>query len=110
MGVDLAVMQIDAWASMIYERSSQGFTQAVASTFSGTAPCDKCLQIQEERKQQDENPPLGTQMQEQIKMSLHRLTQLDPAPSAVTSAQFFAALMADARIYLGTEVPPPDFA
>jgi len=48
-GLDMAVAQLEAWGTMISERSEAGLTTAIQSTLSGETPCPKCLNLKKEK-------------------------------------------------------------
>lgn len=55
-GLDLALAQIEAWTSMVYNRMDQGLITAVESTLSGRAPCQKCLALKSKSEERQTNP------------------------------------------------------
>jgi len=107
-GLDLAVMQVEAWAGMIYERSEQGLVQAVYSTLSGEAPCEKCQQVREQRKEQNENTFCFSSL-DKLKLPLNSnrqesQTNYGPEELVVDFSRYLAFPL---QIYLGVESPPP---
>jgi len=108
-GLDLAVMQSYAWATMIYDRAEQGMTSAISSTFSGDSPCQHCLSVANEAEERKEEPAQRALSLEQLKLTtpshncappftLESLTQLSNFPPC----PHFSALFD-----LGVESPPP---
>ncbi len=107
-GLDLAVMQVEAWAEMIYERSEQGFVHAVYSTLSGEAPCEKCQQVREQRKEQNENKFCFSSL-DKLKLPLNSNLQESQTDYGEEEqvANFPPYLAFPSQIYLGIESPPP---
>lgn len=70
-GGDLLLVQGYAWAEMLIERAGQdGLEQAMESTFSGDAPCEKCLCISQEKKEREDAPEESLISLDKLKLSL----------------------------------------
>ena len=58
------ILQSYAWVTMIQERTPEmGFEAAVADTFSGAHPCEKCVALGNEREKKTEQAPLSESRQ-----------------------------------------------
>ena len=110
------MFQCYAWATMLYDRvPDQGVEQAVGSTFSGDAPCPKCLAIKaaQEKEQEDENKvpapivPESSTMAKFIPNVMEKIRVIKPAFSFVAYGK--VSTSPPSKIYLSTDVPPPDF-
>lgn len=105
-GLDLAVMQMQAWAEMIYDRSEQGISQAVLSTFSGASPCEKCNQLEEQRKQQKKNEFCMNSL-DKLKFPHASKEKADREVTIETAHNFPLYWVFVSEVYLGVESPPP---
>ena len=87
---------------MLYDRvPDQGIEQALTSTFSGNAPCEKCLAITEVKKEKESKPTPLTANKE-LKINLTTLPKesyfyFSPAPTRMSYASLRQLL------------PPPPF-
>lgn len=107
-GLDLAIMQVEAWAEMIHQRSEQGVAQAVYSTLSGDSPCEKCLHVKEQRKEQERNKSTFTSLNK-LKLPHYQNPQEIPEDLKAKdiTLRYLPYLTSPSRIYLSLECPPP---
>jgi len=110
-GFDLAIVQLNAWGIMIKERQSQGTIEAVISTVSGEAPCERCLAVTKEKKKRDQDQRLAQCSMDKLKFPLpsqntNALAQDSPykAPSFIYLSNAFS------KIYLEVLSPPPQLS
>lgn len=107
-GLDLAVIQMQVWGEMVYERSEQGVMQAVYTTLSGESPCEKCNQLEEQRgKQKNNDFCLGSL--DKLKLPLEPVRSKEPKThNVVAEAQGRTPyLFFSVEVHLGIETPPP---
>ena len=107
-GLDLAVMQMQAWAEMIYKRSDQGIAQAVYSTFSGDSPCEKCTQLKEQRDERRGNEfTLSSLDKLKLPLAPDREEGVQPQHLDESTLDFPPYIDLVSEVYLGIEAPPP---
>jgi len=73
-----------AWATMLYDRiPDQGIEHAINTTFSGEAPCEKCLAIQRLKQEKERKPtPLNSDKELKLKITpLPRVAKFYQAPA-----------------------------
>lgn len=106
-GADLAVMQTHAWVTMIYERADQGIETAIASTFSGDAPCAKCLSLKEEKKERRESPELSAHSIDKLKLPLPPCLSIIPLRYSHLSFSSFLPPPSLTSLYFQEVLSPP---
>ena len=108
-GLDLAMMQSYAWATMIYDRAEQGMTSAISSTFSGDSPCQHCLSVANEADERQEEPAQRALSLDQLKLTApsHNSSRPFTLESVTQLSNFPPCLQLSALFDLGVESPPP---
>ncbi len=109
-GADLAVMQTQAWVSMIYERADQGIDTAIKTTFSGEAPCERCLCLKEKRKEREESPENTLLSTDKIKLPLSQDKQYrELLFKVITHSPPLFQDEVPALVFSEVDTPPPKF-
>lgn len=108
-GLDLAIAQMDAWVSMVSDRSTQGIEHALESIFSGKAPCEKCLSIKKEKQEREENSAETLHSLDKLKLPYLTARAL-PAPrySAQKKTTFLPPIQFPSIFHMEVESPPPE--
>ena len=108
------MFQCYAWATMLYDRvPEQGVEEAIESTFSGEAPCPKCIALKQaknaEKKKEPSAPvaPEFSPMAKFIPNSIEKLHLYKPAHQRLAYNQ--TSSIKPVEIFHSTDVPPPDF-
>ncbi len=107
-GLDLVVAQLGAWGEMIHDRKGSGIVEAVTSTISGAAPCEKCLSIAKEKQKRNQDPRPVRESLDKLKLPLpkrEQLAQANEQPYKQPDFIFLSHLWRD--ICLDLESPPP---
>ncbi len=110
-GLDLALAQMNAWAHMIYDRSESGLSVAISSTFSGEAPCEKCLELQKEKEKRNAPDIINISSLDKLKLTPPHATH--PAlllEDAVLSHNFPPAAVLATMFEDHLDPPPPRYS
>ena len=109
------LFQCYAWATMLQDRiPNQGIEKALQSTFSGEAPCPKCLAVkkaQEDKKKHECPAPQVADSSLVAKYIPNRLERISlNLPESQRSLLSQERVTRPAKIYLSADVPPPDLS
>lgn len=110
-----ALCQGYAWATMLYERvPEQGIDQAIDSTFSGEAPCPKCLALKKAKEEREERENENIPVREfsttaKFIPNTLEILRLTPPPYTRKNHSVIVS-QAPPSIYLLLDTPPPDFS
>ena len=111
--VPSVALQSYAWATMLNDRiPTQGFSEAISSTFDGEHPCEHCLAAQE--LQSDEKSPDKKSKAPQFQLGSIKLIGLNASkilPPAGSPASLLPHVVTDAHLsccfYDSVPTPPP---
>jgi len=105
--LDIAIAQVDAWANMIQDRSHSGLYSAVESTFSGNEPCDKCLSLQDERKERESSSTFDAKL-DKLKLPLPPAEELAAfLPPTIFESIPFDRTLETLHVFC-LDTPPPE--
>ena len=112
-GFDI-IFQSYAWGSMLYDRvPNQGVEKAIESTFSGDAPCPKCLALkaaQEEKRDRDLPADSVSETSAMAKWIPNQLSFLIiPSPPYHRTKLILSPFSPPLSPSYKVETPPPNF-